>query len=140
MDIIRDPIGGSPIFASDFVFCKQPSWNDEIEAIYKVLIWLILPDDIFFYCFCKPLLNDEVHEVRSKIEENDLISEWLTERKTDEQSLDAYILSEIEISPIDEDLSHWLRLKLGIEADIDMMKDYTKFSAFNFGDIGLLQN
>ena len=115
-------------------------WNDDIKAVYKVLIWLIFPDDIFFHCFCKPLLNDELHEVRSKIQENHLVRVWISERKFDEESL-KNILPHIKISLIPEDLSNWLRKKFQIDIeDIDMMKDYSKFSAFDMGDIGLLSN
>ena len=133
-EVYRRIIGGSPIFASDFVFRKNPIWNDDIEAVYKVLLWLILPDAIFFYCFCEPLLNEKLNEVRSKIQENNLIREYL-ERKHDEKDLKD-ILPHIEIRPIAKDLSDWLRSKFKIEEDIEMMKDYTKFSAFDMEDIG----
>ena len=82
------------------------------------------------------MLDDELHEVRSKLQENDLIRVWL-ERKHDEQSLKD-ILPQIKINHLAEDLSKWLRSKLEVVEDIDLMKDYTNLSAFNMEKIGLL--
>ena len=109
--------------------------NEDVVAVYKLLIWLILPEDIFFNCFCKPLLQDEVHEIRSKLEKSILIKEWLIQRFYSGKILD-HTLPDISIEPISSELSNWLRSSLDIEEDIDKMKDYSKFSAFDLHDSG----
>ena len=110
-----------------------------MEAIYKVLIWLISPDDIFFYCFCMPLLSDQLQEIREVITENDLIKTWLSERKNGSQKL-SEALSQLEICPISENICKNLRTKFDIEEDIELMNDYTKHSAFNLEQTGLMSN
>ena len=127
------------------MFQNQAIYNDDIEAIYKLLIWIVFPADIFFYCFCLPLKSTELLVIRNKIKSNDLIKEWLlikekekiprnNSKKRDLEDA----LPQIDIQPINEDLCRSLRSKFNVEEDIELMMDYSKLSAFNLKETGLL--
>ena len=139
MDIRRN-LGGSPLFASEQVFRKKPYENDDIQAIFKLLIWSILPDDIFVYCFCEPLLPTVLHEIRGRLAENDLINKWLHTKKHGARAMEK-VLPQIKIELVTEELCEWLRKKFNINSieDFELIRDYTQFSAFNFNQIGHCQ-
>ena len=49
-------------------------------------------------------------------------------------------LSQLEICPISENICKNLRTKFDIEEDIELINDYTKHSAFNLEQTGLMSN
>ena len=87
-----------------------------------------------------PLLQSELRKIRKEMTENNLIKLWLYERKNCSERL-KNALSQVEICPISDNLRDLLRARYKIkEEDIDLMNDYTKFSAFNLKDTGLMSN
>ena len=95
-----------------------------------------MPDDIFFTCFCTPLENQRLHDVRKRLsDQNGLIDAWLSE---DSLHVLEDVLSSIEIENISESLRNWLRSEFKEEIeDIKRIENSTKFSAFSISTTGL---
>ena len=130
--------GGTPLFGSEFLVRQYAPYNEDIDAIMKTLIYVICPVDVFFRCFCLPLENDKVLEIRKSLKINDLLKIWL-ELKSDPVRLTEN-LSKIELEPLSEDLCEQIRRELPEEEDIILMYGYSDWSTFQSNSGFILSN
>ena len=94
--------GGSPLFASDLVFSKFSSEKEDDQAIFKLLIWFILPDDLFYKCLCLPISDRTYRNVWEIFNKIPIIKQWRIFRKQYKNAGSVLTKLKYEIVPLEQ--------------------------------------